>query len=373
MSSTVSKDRLAAALERATRSLTAELQDAPHWCGELSSSALSTATAVIALSALPPEQAEPEDLARIRGGLAWLVSWQNPDGGWGDTERSHSNISTTALTWAAFGAAGADAEFPQVLASCTQWLQTASGAKGNGWEQALAEAIRKRYGKDRTFSVPILTACILSGRLGTKGWREVPALPFELAALPHSFYGAMQLPVVSYALPALIAIGRAIHRHAPVRNPLVRGLRNALRDFTGAKLETLQPENGGFLEATPLTSFVLMSLAACGEAHHRTGLRAAQFLRASVRADGSWPIDTNLSTWTSTWAINALSQHGLPLHDHQRQALRQWLIGQQGRRIHPYTNAAPGGWAWTDLPGGVPDADDTAGALLALLALAPSA
>jgi len=37
--------------------------------------------------------------------------------------------------------------------------------------------------------------------------------------------------------------------------------------------------------------------------------------------------------------------------------------------VHPYTGAAPGGWAWTDLPGGVPDADDTAGALLALGAL----
>ncbi|MFN2350941.1 MAG: hypothetical protein ABR497_03245 [Kiritimatiellia bacterium] len=30
---------------------------------------------------------------------------------------------------------------------------------------------------------------------------------------------------------------------------------------------------------------------------------------------------------------------------------------------------APGGWAWTDLPGGVPDADDTAGALAALYRL----
>ena len=38
---------------------------------------------------------------------------------------------------------------------------------------------------------------------------------------------------------------------------------------------------------------------------------------------------------------------------------------------HPYTGAAPGGWAWTDLPGGVPDADDTPGALLALVALEP--
>jgi squalene-hopene/tetraprenyl-beta-curcumene cyclase len=34
--------------------------------------------------------------------------------------------------------------------------------------------------------------------------------------------------------------------------------------------------------------------------------------------------------------------------------------------VHPYTGADPGGWAWTDLPGGVPDADDTPGALLAL-------
>jgi squalene-hopene/tetraprenyl-beta-curcumene cyclase len=37
--------------------------------------------------------------------------------------------------------------------------------------------------------------------------------------------------------------------------------------------------------------------------------------------------------------------------------------------VHPYTRAAPGGWAWTDRPGGVPDADDTAGALLALARL----
>ena len=39
--------------------------------------------------------------------------------------------------------------------------------------------------------------------------------------------------------------------------------------------------------------------------------------------------------------------------------------------MHPYTNADPGGWAWTNLPGGVPDADDTPGAILALLQLRP--
>ena len=37
----------------------------------------------------------------IRCGLAWLVKTQNADGGWGDTVLSISNISTTALCWAA--------------------------------------------------------------------------------------------------------------------------------------------------------------------------------------------------------------------------------------------------------------------------------
>jgi len=52
--------------------------------------------------------------------------------------------------------------------------------------------------------------------------------------------------------------------------------------------------------------------------------------------------------------------------ENERGRLRGWLLDQQHRVEHPYTHAPPGGWAWTDLSGGVPDADDTAGALLAL-------
>src|SRR5439155_23987313 len=50
----------------------------------------------------------------------------------------------------------------------------------------------------------------------------------------------------------------------------------------------------------------------------------------------------------------------------RRSGLRSWLQRQQFTQRHPYTGAAPGGWGWTDLPGSVPDADDTSGALLAL-------
>src|SRR4029453_4569852 len=112
--------------------------------------------------------------------------------------------------------------------------------------------------KDRTFSVPILTMCALSGRLGAgrDAWRRVIPLPFELAVFPHSWFAALRLPVVSYALPALIAIGQARHHHAPSRNPLARLVRNLTRKRSLGVLTGIQPSYGGVLEATPLTSFV---------------------------------------------------------------------------------------------------------------------
>lgn len=347
------------ASRNATRDLISELGPQGYWTGELSASALSTATAVVALTTID-RQAGAE---LIHGGLRWLAEHQNADGGWGDTIASKSNISTTALVWGAFGAALADADFPETVHRAQAWLHPA------GERASLAKRIADRYGKDRTFSVPILMTLALSGRLGVEGWRQIPKLPFELAALSHRFWGALRLPVVSYALPALIAIGQVIHFHAPTRNPLTRAIRAATRKKTLQVLETLQPPNGGFLEATPLTSFVTMSLGSMGLRENIVARRGVDFLRASVRPDGSWPIDTNLATWATTLAIKALSYQPNVLSPEQRLTLREWILGQQWLNEHPYTHAAPGGWAWTDLPGGVPDADDTPGALLALLKL----
>ncbi len=360
--------RLAGALKSATAALLAEMNDAGHWTGELSSSALSTATAVVALAKVDAARHAP----LIAGGLRWLAENVNADGGWGDTTISKSNISTTALCWAAFGSANADDQFPAVIARAETWLREACGADASArpadrWRtELLPEVIARRYGKDRTFSVPILMTLALSGRLGPQGWRLIPKLPFELAAVSHKFWGALRLPVVSYALPALIAIGQAIHHHAPTRNPITRLLRTLTRVKTMRVLETLQPPNGGFLEATPLTSFVTMSLASMGLASHVVAEKGAEFLAASVRPDGSWPIDTNLATWATTLAVKALAHQPGALPADNLPRLRQWLLDQQWTKEHPYTRAAPGGWAWTDLPGGVPDADDTPGVLLAL-------
>src|SRR4029077_4676776 len=110
------------------------------------------------------------------------------------------------------------------------------------------------------------------------------------------------------------------------------------------------------------------SLASIGQAEHPVARKGVEFLVNSVRPDGSWPIDTNLATWVTTLVVNALASAGelLALAQDRGFELVKWLLDTPFRERHPYTGADPWGWAWTPLPGGVPDADDTAGAFLAL-------
>ncbi|MCS7306695.1 MAG: squalene--hopene cyclase [Thermoguttaceae bacterium] len=429
--------------QRLCMELLAERTSNGHWEGRLASSALSTATAIGALalvlhhrkaSVLPTgltgglpastqlaEEsstglkdfsgglAEPLDWEIVRlvgAGLEWLARTQNPDGGWGDTDRSPSNIATTMLVRAAVhlsdllfllsersrhlageavGLLGQrpTIRFAQLLERAARYIDQQGGLPG----------LRRRYGKDQTFAVPILTMYALAGLVG---WEEVRPLPFEWAVLPHQLLGWVRLPVVSYAIPALVAMGQARFFHLPPKNPLLRWLRAALVEKTLQVLQAKQPASGGFLEAVPLTSFVLMALASTGRVHHPVVQRGIDFLIRTFRAEGAWPIDTNLATWVTTLSLNALlgpgrgqfwppsepkrsSSRGLRADSWfaQWEAIRHevaqtcwpWLLECQHRKIHPFTHSAPGGWGWSDLSGAVPDADDTAGALLALAAI----
>ncbi len=388
------------------------------WRGHLSSSALSTTTAVCALEvwrrdrvrrgepALGPERRPVESW--IEGGVSWLVSNQNEDGGFGDSPESPTNISTTTLVWATLsmirdgfetsnpGDTCPEAPNPEGAGPEARSLEVDREAVSKAVERAdawlrremdggelspgsISRTIRRRYGVDKTFAVPILVLCALTGRFGggRDAFREIPRLPFELAALPHAAFRVIGLPVVSYALPALIAIGLVQHRRRPTPNPFARAARGLTRVKALAKLARIQPASGGFLEAAPLTSFCTMSLVGAGEAEHPVTRRCLGFLFESAREDGSWPIDEDLATWVTTLSLQALAAGGAEgfvrlagaLPAGQREALLEWLLQQQTSTEHPYTHAAPGGWGWTDRSGSVPDADDTPGALLALAGL----
>lgn len=345
--------RIADCYNRVRSALLAQRNAAGHWVGQLSTSALSTATAVTALELISRTRNDARFAGLIQRGLRWLAEHQNSDGGWGDTVKSLSNISTTMLARAAFRVTKADIDFSATVRAAENHIAKLGGK----------QAVIARYGKDKTFSIPILTHCALAGLVD---WSEVQSLPFELACIPAKFYKTVRLPVVSYALPALIAIGQVRYHHLKPRNPFTRMIRKHAIAPSLRVLERIQPKNGGFLEAAPLTSFVTMSLAGMGLADHPVARKGVEFLIDSVREDGSWPIDTNLATWVTTLSVNALRDD---VPEEARPAIRKWLLVQQYRTVHPYTNADPGGWAWTDLPGGVPDADDTPGAILALLNL----
>jgi len=351
----IERQKLEDALRLARERLLAARLGDGYWEGRLCSSALATATAISALALA----GEPQDEAIVARGIRWLEATQNADGGWGDTPDSPSNLATSLLAVSALRIAADIAQSDSALAKANRYV---SGMAGEGPSERVA-GIKAAYGSDRTFAVPILVNCALAGLVP---WDGIPALPFELAALPQGLYRFAGLSVVSYALPALIAVGLALDHFTPPTGPLVRLIRRLVNTGIRRKLEALQPEHGGFLEATPLTAFVAMSITAAYGAQEPVVRKCLEFLRASVRADGSWPIDTNLSVWVTTAALNALAKSGGLSPDEVERTCAWIRTGQYGH-VHPFTGARPGGWGWTHLAGGVPDADDTSAAILALV------
>lgn len=337
-----------------------------HWEGSLSDSALSTSLAVLALSMGGSERHD----SLIQGGLRWLRESQNADGGWGDTLTSLSNFSTSLLVWCALSYGGEGERNTSTWSTLQDYLTRQAGGVT---PEEIVQKVLAHYGEDKTFSAPILSTCALAGCIGPpkEAWDRVPQLPFEIASLPHGLLRLCRLPVVSYAIPALIAVGLVAFRGKGERG-FPAFLRRSVTPRCLRVLEECQPENGGFLEAIPLTSFVVLSLIGAGESSHPVVQKGLRFLEKSARFRTSWPIDTHLATWVTTSAVTAFSimKDRSYLEKTGRESLLKWILSQQFTARHPFTGAAPGGWAWTPLPGGVPDADDTSGALVALHHLA---
>src|SRR4030095_8234692 len=152
-----------------------------HWDGRLANSALSTGTAVLALG-IASRNGHPDAdriAPSVAAGASWLWNHQNPEGGWGDTVLSKSNISTTAIVWATLSAiATHDARAVRAVKSSDEWLKRAAGDTSPA---SLRAAILRRYGKDRTFFVPILPVPGLTEELRPgiqECWQSVPQLPF---------------------------------------------------------------------------------------------------------------------------------------------------------------------------------------------------
>ena len=272
--------------------------------GVLASSPLATATAISALvlaeqggtsSGLPAftPGVEPSHLDEIyRNDLSeqivqsiqWLARQQNDDGGWGDTVHSPSNLPATLLAQAAFHLTGVPAKYQGLLERAEAYVTAKGGVA----------TLKKLPVGDKLFAAPVLANCALADMVP---WKKVPALPFEWACLPEDWRRLLrrlprEMPVVRTPIPAMLAVGLAKRHHCPPANPLRRWLRSAAKPRSLALLTELQSLDGSFSATTPLTSCVVMSLASIGETEHVVVRRGIEFLLASVRPEGSWPIGT---------------------------------------------------------------------------------
>ena len=344
--------------------LKSERNDAGFWSGRLSSSALGTAVAVVALKI----NGDISDNNLIINGFDWLLDHIYTDGGFGDTPESKSNVSTSLLCYAAISYCGEGSEHSKkALLSIDNFLalQNIDLTKGD-----VTSSVLKFYGNDFTFSVPILSMLIICGVLDEKASTKIPQLPFEFTLFPATWYSLFNLRVVSYAIPALIGVGIFIFKTRKRHNPIMSWIRNRSIKPALQKLEKIVPESGGFLEAIPLTAFVAMCLISSGFGNNPVAAKGLTFLRNQQRSDGSWPIDTDLSTWVTTSSVKAIgSQMSNEFSTEEIHTLVTHLETIQYKEVHPFNLAQPGGWGWTNFSGSVPDVDDTSGAILALLEL----
>jgi squalene-hopene/tetraprenyl-beta-curcumene cyclase len=302
---------------------------------------------------------------KIATGFDWMVKNINDDGGFGDTPESASNLSTTLLSYAALRFCSSDSREDSAIVVRIEQYLIDLGIDVNS--SAIVASVLDYYGKDYTFSLPILSMLVICEVLDEKALNQIPNLPFELTLLPSSLYRFFNLQVVSYAIPALVAVGIYLFKRKRKPGVVAGFIRKRSVDPALRKLQMIMPESGGFLEAIPLTAFVSMCLIRSGYDHHPVVDHGIGFLKRLQRDDGSWPIDTDLSTWVTTLMMKAMGKQITEiLTPEQVEGLCRYLLRNQYQQPHPFNNALPGGWGWSSFSGSVPDADDTAGAILAL-------
>lgn len=347
------------------RYVATELKPEGYWEGQLSSSALGVAVAVAALHFDDKKKNAPE----IKAGIKWLQKNINTDGSYGDTPESPGNVSTSLLVYAALNLYAA--EDKSVRVSLSQIVNYLNAQKIDVASSQVAEYILEHYQNDYTFSVPILAMCGLCGVPDESAFRHIPQLPFELSLLPRRFYRLLNLSVVSYAIPALVAVGIVIFKK---KKPNL--FWQMVRRFSISRamriLHRMLPESGGYLEAIPLTAFVALSLLNSGYGETEVVKKGIRFLKNTQRKDGSWPIDVDLSSWVTSLSVKAYRSNltAFITTDQQDEIADHYkLIQNEG--IHSFNGTGPGGWGWTNYSGSVPDGDDTPGAILALLKLQP--
>jgi hypothetical protein len=164
----------------------------------------------------------------------------------------------------------------------------------------------------------------------------------------------LNLSVVSYAIPALAAVGIVIFKKKK-SNFFWRTVRWFSIPKALKILHHMLPESGGYLEAIPLTAFVALSLINAGYGETVVVKKGIRFLKDTQREDGGWPIDVDLSTWVTSLSVRLSVQASMDLlHTDLQDKITDHFKLIQTKSVHPFNGTNPGGWGWTNYPGRFP-------------------
>ena len=162
-------------------------------------------------------------------------------------------------------------------------------------------------------------------------------------------FASLRLPVVSYALPALIAIGQARHTDAADAQPVTRLARSAdppPRRWRRCARSSRRPAASSRRRRSPASSTMSLARRRRRRDHARRARTASSFLvalgaRGRQLADRHEPRDVGDDA-VDQGARRRRRRSTRGSTTRERAQLREWLLGQQYRVEHPYTHAAPG-------------------------------
>ncbi len=331
------------AVARATDYLYRRQRDDGSWADRLSSSAIPTALAVLALARHDHEAHRKE----IETGIQWLREHQRDDGGWSLADADPpSDGSVTAFAVAAFRVLDADDS-----SRCV--------------DRAM-DFIASQGGQDVIFPNIRTWRELVSVVWALEGLRDIdqqPSQPIEIMLLPPRLRNR-----ASIALPGVIGLGIGQSRVLPAGR-LRRAAQRMAEPRGLAWLRGVIGPNGGIEECPLMAAIVYMGLRTAGEnigPDLQTG--CIDYLLATQRTDGSWAIDRDLEIAVTSYAVFALAERSDVAAEPRLRETSRWLLDAQWTEPFPALQMPPGGWSWAN-PSGWPESEDTAVALSALRTL----